>query len=85
MKKISFKSLGVTEVEQLSRDQLKTVLGGSNGSGSGGQCYGCRTDSGNYSCWYSTGNPEELCQRVYPGQSGIIFTLIDCNGCTTHG
>ncbi|MFD2965795.1 hypothetical protein [Sphingobacterium bambusae] len=34
MKKISFKDLGSREVEKLSLEQLKTVLGGFSGSGS---------------------------------------------------
>lgn len=35
MKKISLKNLNLSGVEQLSNDQLKGVLGGFNGSGSG--------------------------------------------------
>lgn len=43
MKKISLKNLNLKEVEQLSRNQLKNVLGGFNGSGggSGGDYYEC--------------------------------------------
>ena len=33
MKKISFKSINLKEVEQLSREQLKSVLGGFTASG----------------------------------------------------
>lgn len=36
MKKISLKNLNLDEVEQLSREQLKNVLGGFTGSGGSG-------------------------------------------------
>jgi len=35
MKKISLKSLNLKEVEKLSREQLKHVMGGTSGSGGG--------------------------------------------------
>ena len=36
MKKISLKNLNLNEVEQLSREQLKNVLGGFTGGGGSG-------------------------------------------------
>lgn len=44
MKKISFKNLNLEEVEQLSREQLKQVMGGFTGSGGSGN--GSGTGSG---------------------------------------
>lgn len=42
MKRMKLKSLGLSVNDLLTREQLKTVYGGSEGSGSGGecQCYG---------------------------------------------
>lgn len=41
MKKISLKTLNLKEVEQLSREQLKGVFGGSIGSGTGSSSGNC--------------------------------------------
>lgn len=38
MKKISFKNLQLNDVDQLSREQLKSVLGGNSASMKGGRC-----------------------------------------------
>lgn len=82
MKKLKIGVKGVKDT--LSREELKQILGGVNGSGgSGGSggCVRCTTDSGMSSCYYTKGSPEELCERVYPGQHGHWELWYDCDGC----
>ncbi|MNT58670.1 hypothetical protein D3C86_1860430 [compost metagenome] len=45
MKKISLKNLNLKDVEQLSREQLKNVLGGFTGSGGSGGSEGSEVGS----------------------------------------
>lgn len=77
MKKISLKNLNLKEVEQLSREQLKNVLGGyadtSTSSGGGGcptgqaKCtigsddLGCKTP---YMCCHLSGYPDSVCDQL---------------------
>lgn len=79
MKKISFKNLNLKEVEQLSREQLKNVLGGLSGSGGDGFVkYTCNTISaGSYECYQSENSPlacVDQCVNIYGD---------DCFGCYT--
>lgn len=77
MKKLKIGVKGVKET--LSREELKQILGGVNGSGgSGGGCIRCTTNSGMSSCYYTIGSPEELCERVYPNQQGRWETVYNC-------
>lgn len=55
MKKISLKNLNFKEVEQLSRQQLKDVMGGVQGSGN--SCNTHSTSSCGGSCTTSIGTP----------------------------
>lgn len=63
MKKISFKSLGATEVEKLSVEQLKTVFGGSSGSDHGSESENPKIDA----CEGKTEGAE--CSWTYRGVS----------------
>ena len=75
----------------LNREQQKKILAG-NGKvgeldpgGGGGGCVGCQCMHGGggstyHSCWYTTGSPEALCDRVYP--SGCTAIAIS-PGCTS--
>ena len=83
MKKLKIGVKGVKDT--LSREELKQILGGVSGSGSNsggsGGCIRCTTDSGMSSCYFTTGSPEALCERVYPNQHGMWEAWYDCNGC----
>lgn len=58
MKKISLKNLNLSGVDQLSKEQLKGVLGGFNGSGSGDDgCDTHNTSSCGGSCTTLVGSP----------------------------
>lgn len=68
MKKLKFKKLNLDDAQILSRDELKHVLGGDGYGGGGygnGSCYRVGSTSGQTSCWYITGSPDDLCHRVY--------------------
>lgn len=54
------KSLG----KMLSKKEQKIILGGL-APGGGGACYFVGSDQGYSSCWYITGDKQELCHRVY--------------------
>lgn len=67
MKKISLKNLNLQEVEQLSREQLKNVLGGFSGSGdddsgSGGPNTSCTCSDGRF-CGISGSFPD-ACAKI---------------------
>lgn len=84
MKKISLKSLNFSEIERLSQEDLKNVLGGDDPPTSGGgSCYMCMDNVGNMSCWYSL-SPETLCQRVYPNTGGVNVGQTPCWDCTMN-
>jgi hypothetical protein len=48
-------------------------------------CILCKSSEGMSSCWYTTGTPEDLCERVYPGGSGT-WHMVGCksNCCTMN-
>ena len=68
MKKISLKNLNIQEVEQLTREQLKDVLGGFTAGTSGGttgpKCTvaGTTTCKSKYDCCIAAGYSETECK-----------------------
>jgi hypothetical protein len=76
------KSNFVRSNPRLTRNEMKNIKGGIVAEG-GGSCITCHTDSGMVSCWYTKSSGEDLCSRVYPGQSGFYWTS-SCSGCTMN-
>lgn len=80
MKKIRLNvaDLGATEI--LTREQLKSVFGGSgsgSGSGSSNSCSGLTKDSCNYQPCVDTNGDIGKCSFVYYG-TGYVVTGSDC-------
>lgn len=72
-----FKNLG----RALSKGEQKAIKGGLVG---GGGCYIVTSDQGYQSCWYASGDPLDLCNRVYPNHcNGTSNAPINCqeNNC----
>lgn len=76
MKKISLKNLDLEEVEQLTREQLKNVLGGWTGgtdeteaSATSSPNVDCECES-DRNCSYERGDPtaEEFCRKCCAGE-----------------
>lgn len=84
MKKIKLNLQQLKDNEVLSRDQLKTMMGGGIASGTG-SCIDCYCgDTGQTSCWYTL-DPSTLCQRVYPNCSNLYLSPnIGCVNCTMN-
>ncbi|MBS0029977.1 hypothetical protein ACTJJ0_21060 [Chitinophaga sp. 22321] len=84
MKKLRLSLQQLSNVEVLSREQLKTLYGGDgSGAGSGnGSCLACYCGSTMSSCYYTT-SPSTLCERVYPNCNEDLYArpIIDCKGC----
>ena len=89
MKKISLKNLNLQEVKQLSREQLKNVLGGFSGSGSGSGGSGgsggfvkyvCQTiTTGSYECYQNENSPlscVDTCVEAYGDNCFGCYTVI---------
>lgn len=74
MKKISLKNLNLKEVQQLSREQLKDVLGGNFGSSTG-------SSSGN--CTSSCHRSGDSCTTT-DCQSGTCYYADDSLICSTN-
>lgn len=73
-----FKNLG----RILSKQEQKEIKGGLDGGGGG--CYIVSSDQGYQSCWYTSGDPIDLCNRVYPNHcNGTSNASINCreNNC----
>ena len=74
------KKLNITDIrssEMLTIEEKKNVMGGVHENGSTGiKCIMCTTSSGMSSCWYSSGNPYDACNSIYP--EGASYSLIDC-------
>jgi hypothetical protein len=68
----------------LTREQMKVVLGGDDYGGTG-SCYDCTCDSMS-SCWYfSGGDPNFGCTRVYTSCAVLSSTKVACHsGCTLN-
>ncbi|MBS1736277.1 MAG: hypothetical protein JSS98_06655 [Bacteroidetes bacterium] len=81
MKKLKFKKLNLDDAQILSREELKHVLGGDGygggGYGSGG-CYVVGSTNGQESCWYITGSPVDLCERVYGSNCSWSAGPVSC-------
>lgn len=50
---------------KLSRDEMKNIMAGDVVPGGG--CVLCHVNTSMESCWYTDGDPDALCSRVYPG------------------
>ncbi len=71
--------------KMLTREQMKGVTGGYGGYSGSGSCYQCTCGSMT-SCWYfSGGNPNFGCARVYTGSCSTFSSMqIPCSaGCHT--
>jgi len=85
MKKLRLNFTDYDNTEVLSREQLKRIMGG-DGSGNGA-CYKVYSDQGYQSCWYTTGSPLDLCNRVYGNHCEAHSDgPVDCsvNNCTMN-
>lgn len=78
MKKLKFKALELGAKELLTREQLKQVMGGndgSDGSGAGSCTYTQTCAGGSISCTSATGD----CQRIWDSTNS--FTIgVKCDG-----
>lgn len=73
MKKLKLEHYNIKDAEILTREQLKSILGG-DGSGYDGSCtYRC--PDGNTECTSPTGN----CSRK---KEGVVVVSISCDGIT---
>lgn len=79
-------------MKKLERKEMKNLKGGRfapldlGGLGSGG-CYIVSSDQGYQSCWYTSGDPSDLCIRVYGAHcNGTSNAPINCseNNCTMN-
>lgn len=76
-----FKSLG----KVLSKTEQKRIIGGFEPPA--GSCYTVYSTQGYSGCWYITGNPVDLCHRVYGDNcSATSDGPVDCqaNNCVMN-
>lgn len=84
MKQLKLNLSKLEGVVLLTREQLKKIMGGDSG-GSGGECVRVFSDQNYDSCWYTTGDAEDLCTRVYGNHClGITHLGNNCTGCTMN-
>lgn len=88
MKKISLKDLNFKDFEKLSKDQLKNVLGGFDGSGSGedGSYDGPPTGTCIATCGTEGGSSWEVTCHTYPNAGGCSAAdNVGCAGFDSEG
>lgn len=75
MKKFNISDVKATEV--LSINEKRNIVGGARESANSGiLCVMCYSNSGESSCWYTSGDPGSACSGIYP--EGANFNVIDC-------